>query len=132
MVLLSDLARGAGRPTAADFDRPTYDPTALAVLQYTSGSTAEPKGVMLPNRTICANLDGIATAAAFDPDTDVLVSWLPLQHQPCMRNKPCAGVWHRAFPSRWTPSSAVLKNLPKPSRPCPVASSKCRCTQLVS
>jgi fatty-acyl-CoA synthase len=80
MVTLTDLARGAGRPTAADFDRPAYDPDALAVLQYTSGSTAEPKGVMLPNRTICANLDGIGAAAEYDADSDVLVSWLPLYH----------------------------------------------------
>ena len=50
------------------------------MLQFTSGSTAEPKGVMLPNRTICANLDGIAGAAGLDPDDDVLVSWLPLYH----------------------------------------------------
>ena len=35
---------------------------------------------MLPNRTICANLDGIAAAAELDPDDDVLVSWLPLYH----------------------------------------------------
>ena len=71
---------GAGRPTAATSTGPTYDPDALAVLQFTSGSTAEPKGVMLPNRTICANLDGIGAAARLDPDVDVLVSWLPLYH----------------------------------------------------
>jgi fatty-acyl-CoA synthase len=80
MVSLADLAPAPGRPTARDFDRPVYDPDALAVLQYTSGSTAEPKGVMLPNRTICANLDGIAAAARLDADVDVLVSWLPLYH----------------------------------------------------
>jgi fatty-acyl-CoA synthase len=79
-MLLSELAPGPGRPTAGDFDRPRYDPDALAVLQFTSGSTAEPKGVMLPNRTICANLDGIGSAARLDPDDDVLVSWLPLYH----------------------------------------------------
>ena len=79
-VLLSDVTPAAGRPTAADFERPRYDPEGLAVLQYTSGSTAEPKGVMLPNHTICANLDGIAAAAEFDADADVLVSWLPLYH----------------------------------------------------
>ncbi|MEJ7844032.1 MAG: AMP-binding protein [Acidimicrobiales bacterium] len=79
-ALLSDVAAGPGRPTAADFDRPRYDPDALAVLQFTSGSTAAPKGVMLPNRAICANLDGIAAASQYDPDTDVLVSWLPLYH----------------------------------------------------
>ena len=59
---------------------PTYDPDAVAVLQFTSGSTAEPKGVVLPNRTICANLDAVAAGAGLDPDHDVLVSWLPLYH----------------------------------------------------
>src|SRR5207248_2973042 len=41
---------------------------------------AEPKGVMLPNRTICANLDAIAEAAQLDTARDVMVSWLPLYH----------------------------------------------------
>lgn len=77
MVLLSDVV---GTASAADFERPGYDADALAVLQFTSGSTAEPKGVMLPNRTICANLDAVAEAARLDPDIDVLVSWLPLYH----------------------------------------------------
>ncbi|MGH9138615.1 MAG: fatty acyl-AMP ligase [Acidimicrobiales bacterium] len=80
MVSLLDVQPGIGRPAASAFERPVYDPDALAVLQFTSGSTAEPKGVMLPNRTICANLDAISAAAQFDPDTDVLVSWLPLYH----------------------------------------------------
>jgi len=65
---------------AQDFERPADDPDRLAVLQFTSGSTADPKGVMLPNRTICANLDAIAAAAQLDVDTDVMVSWLPLYH----------------------------------------------------
>jgi fatty-acyl-CoA synthase len=66
---------GAGR-----FDAPSIDPDSLAVLQFTSGSTALPKGVMLPHRTILANLDGAAAAAGLDPSDDVLVSWLPLYH----------------------------------------------------
>ena len=53
---------------------------SLAVLQFTSGSTADPKGVMLPHRTVCANLDAIAIAAELAPDVDVMVSWLPLYH----------------------------------------------------
>ena len=65
---------------SADFDRPKDDPDALAVLQFTSGSTADPKGVMMVNRTICANLDAIHVAAEVDTADDVMVSWLPLYH----------------------------------------------------
>jgi fatty-acyl-CoA synthase len=53
---------------------------SLAVLQFTSGSTADPKGVMLPHRTVCANLDAIAIAADLVADVDVMISWLPLYH----------------------------------------------------
>ena len=80
IVLLSDLAPGAGRPTGEQLEDVVIDPSSLAILQFTSGSTAEPKGVMLPHETIVANLDAIQQAAAIDPDTDVAVSWLPLYH----------------------------------------------------
>jgi fatty-acyl-CoA synthase len=63
-----------------DFQPVDVDPGSLALLQFTSGSTSDPKGVMMPNQTICANLDGIATATALDVHGDVLVSWLPLYH----------------------------------------------------
>ena len=80
IVLLTELLPGPGRPDASAYARPAADPEALAVLQFTSGSTADPKGVMLPHRTILANLDGAAHAAQLDPEDDVLVSWLPLYH----------------------------------------------------
>jgi fatty-acyl-CoA synthase len=76
-VLLTEAATGY-KPD--HFDRPADDPDALAILQFTSGSTADPKGVMLPNGTVGANLDAIAEAAELDVDDDVLVSWLPLYH----------------------------------------------------
>ncbi|MEY2459283.1 MAG: fatty-acyl-CoA synthase [Acidimicrobiaceae bacterium] len=81
MVSLRDLFDDVSRLRigATELDRPKDDPDALAVLQFTSGSTADPKGVMLPNRTICANLDAIVTAAEVVHD-DVMVSWLPLYH----------------------------------------------------
>ncbi|CAN5647590.1 N/A [soil metagenome] len=56
------------------------DPEALAILQFTSGSTSDPKGVMLPHRTVLANVDAIAEALHLDPEVDVAVSWLPLYH----------------------------------------------------
>jgi len=81
VALLGELMPWAeGRPTAADFVAPEIDESTLAILQFTSGSTSDPKGVMLPHRTVVTNLDGITVAAELDPATDVLVSWLPLYH----------------------------------------------------
>lgn len=74
-VVLQELAAA---PEA--FIAPRIDPSRLAILQFTSGSTSEPKGVMLPHRAVCANLDAIQQATDYDPDADVLVSWLPLYH----------------------------------------------------
>jgi fatty-acyl-CoA synthase len=76
MVTYDDLA--VDDPAA--FERPTIRPGDMSVLQFTSGSTSEPKGVTLLHETVCANLDAIATCAEFDPDDDVLISWLPLYH----------------------------------------------------
>lgn len=75
-----ELKPGPGQAVVDDFIRPDYDPEDLLVLQFTSGSTSEPKGVMLANHTMAANLDAIYEAAEVDIDVDVLVSWLPLYH----------------------------------------------------
>jgi fatty-acyl-CoA synthase len=60
-------------------EAPPDDPDRLVILQYTSGSTSEPKGVMLPDRVFASNLDAITDAAGIHDD-DVVVSWLPLYH----------------------------------------------------
>ncbi len=51
----------------------------LAFLQYTSGSTGQPKGVMLTHGNLMANLARIASGFETS-QRDVLVSWLPLYH----------------------------------------------------
>ena len=51
----------------------------LALLQYTSGSTGSPKGVMLTHAQLLANLRAMGRAVGAGP-RDVFVSWLPLYH----------------------------------------------------
>ena len=51
----------------------------IAFLQYTSGSTGEPKGVVLTHANILANV-AAAGAALGATQADVFVSWLPLYH----------------------------------------------------
>jgi 1-acyl-sn-glycerol-3-phosphate acyltransferase len=50
-----------------------------ALIQYTSGSTGDPKGVLLSHANILANIRAIGQVLAVRPD-DVTVSWLPLYH----------------------------------------------------
>ena len=72
------LAADGRSPDA--FARPADDPEALAILQYTSGSTSDPTGVILPHRCVTSNLDAIVTAARLEAGVDRGVSWLPLYH----------------------------------------------------
>ena len=51
----------------------------IALLQYTSGSTGDPKGVTLTHANLLANMRAIAEAVQMGPN-DVGVSWLPLYH----------------------------------------------------
>ena len=58
---------------------PLKPPPSLAFLQYTSGSTSAPKGVMVGRRNLAHNLQVITEALDSNEDT-VCVSWLPQYH----------------------------------------------------
>jgi len=51
----------------------------IAFIQFTSGSTADPKGVILTHSNLLANLRSIGREAKLTPN-DKIVSWLPLYH----------------------------------------------------
>ncbi len=69
-------------PLPAEDDRiplPELDADDTALIQYTSGTTGLPKGVVLSHANILHNLHAIGLASAIVPD-DIGLSWLPLYH----------------------------------------------------
>ena len=72
-------ARDVLRPAAGAGGLPTPRPEDVALIQYTSGSTGDPKGVVLTHAQLLANIGAMAAAAQVTAN-DVVVSWLPLYH----------------------------------------------------
>ena len=99
---------------AGDWIAPDLQPDDIAFLQYTSGSTALPKGVQVSHGNLVANEVLIRRGFGIDlnPD-DVIVSWLPLYHdmgliggllQPIFSGVPCVLMSPAYFlgrPLRW-------------------------------
>ncbi|MGE8372810.1 MAG: amino acid adenylation domain-containing protein, partial [Pseudomonas putida] len=99
---------------AANWREPVLKGDDIAFLQYTSGSTALPKGVQVSHGNLVANEQLIRQGFGIDlnPD-DVIVSWLPLYHdmgliggllQPIFSGVPCVLMspgYFLARPQRW-------------------------------
>lgn len=91
---------------------PTVTGQMLAFLQYTSGSTGSPKGVMVSHENLLHNQRMIQRAFGHDEETTVL-GWLPLYHdmglignvlQPLYLGRPCvlmSPVHFMQKPFRW-------------------------------
>ena len=72
---VASLSRSLEKPALARIQ----DASATALIQYTSGSTGDPKGVVLSHANLLANIRAIGRAINAS-SADVMVSWLPLYH----------------------------------------------------
>ena len=119
LTLLADYLREQGRRlplVSADETAPLaepprsadeVDPSELALLQYTSGSTSEPKGVALTHSAVIANTH--VTSGVLASPTTSSVSWLPLYHD--MGLIGCAlGTLYARRPQVLMPPQAFVKD----------------------
>jgi long-chain fatty acid adenylyltransferase FadD28 len=70
-------------PTRSDAEEDTHQ--AIAYLQYTSGSTRQPAGVMISDRNLLANFEQLLSgyfpnSGGVPPQDTTFVSWLPFYH----------------------------------------------------
>ncbi|MET8558316.1 AMP-binding protein [Streptomyces sp. NPDC004959] len=93
---------------AGTVDGPAVPASAEAVVQFTSGSTARPKGVRLTQANVLAGLRAISAGIALRPDSDRAAVWLPLFHDMGLFGL-LSAVLTGADATVWTPSAFVKR-----------------------
>lgn len=127
-LLTTEQLQAQANPCGATVQKTAQE---FAFIQYTSGSTSKPKGVLVGHANLMANLALIDRSFGIDPETGVVVSWLPHYHDmgligglltPVRAGIPCIGMAPSAFikrPLRWLqiissqqPGSSVMSGGP--------------------
>ena len=81
-----DAVKWAGTPEqlnevpAADIELQNNSPEEIAYLQFTSGSTRKPQGVIITEKAVMSNLQGIVRDGLSVRPDDRSASWLPFYH----------------------------------------------------
>ena len=98
MVITAEELSGAGcaPKILLNLENIPLKPEDLALLQYTSGSTGNPKGTMLTHANLLANIRAMGKAVQAS-SMDVFVSWLPLYHDMGLIGAWLGSLYH-AFP----------------------------------
>ncbi len=96
--------------TRTEFPAEPIDPGAVAFLQYTSGSTSAPKGVMVSHRNLAANQEMIRHAFGHDSGSTV-VGWAPLFHDQGLIGNVLQPLWVGATSVLLSPATFVRRPL---------------------
>ena len=107
-IFMLDVSALALEESGAGRAHPMPSLSDVAFLQYTSGSTGEPRGVVVRHANLVDNLRGIATAARFGPD-DRCVSWLPLFHDMGLIGGLLLGLYVGTAPHLMEPRTFLLR-----------------------